>query len=75
MRRIDKIVDQMDENKVETMAFGIVMKMARFLRLQTVQLLYDNGDLTLEEAQDVLRGKLSPNDEDSKYDDSALLKA
>jgi len=48
-------------------------KMARALRLAVTRNVWMQGILTDEQAKDVLRGRLSPDDPSSEYDDSDLL--
>lgn len=50
-----------------------VVVLARRTRLIMVQLLYDKGHLTLEEARIQLDSRLSPDSPDTYYDDSKLL--
>ena len=50
-------------------------RVARLIRLLTVRGFYSTGHLTLEQAQDVLSGRLSPDDPGSVVDDSGLLMA
>lgn len=74
MRTIDKIVDKMDSDMVDKTVLATIIKIARSRRLVAVQALYDNGDITLDEALEILRGRLNPNDDSTTYDDSALLR-
>lgn len=50
-----------------------VIVLARRTRLLMVQLFYDKGKLTLEEAYAQLDGNLSPDKPETYYDDSGLL--
>lgn len=74
MRTIDKIVDKMDSDMVDKTVLATIIKIARSRRLVAVQTLYDNGDITLDEALEILGGRLNPNDDSTTYDDSALLR-
>lgn len=47
---------------------------ARALRLAVVQQQYNAGNLTLDEAKEILSGPLTPDDESTIYDDSDQLK-
>ncbi len=47
--------------------------MARFLRLAVVQQQYKAGNLTEQEAKDLLKGRLNPDVEESAVDDSRWL--
>jgi hypothetical protein len=47
---------------------------ARALRLAVVQQQYNVGNLTLDEAREILSGPLTPGDESTIYDDSDQLK-
>jgi len=49
------------------------MIQARKLRLAVVTNVWRQGFLTAEDALDILRGRLVPNDPLTEYDDSALL--
>lgn len=51
-----------------------VTSVARAFRLATIQNLYDNRLVTKEEAEDLLRGPLVPDDETTFFDDSHQLK-
>lgn len=46
---------------------------ARILRLGVVSQMYRGGELTVEEAVEILQGCLRPGDESTRIDDSALL--
>ena len=48
-------------------------KMARALRLAVTRNVWMQGILTDEQAKDILRGRLSPDDPSSECDDSDLL--
>lgn len=50
------------------------VSVARSLRLAMVQNQLDQGNLTEEDALELLRGCLTPNDESTRYDDSKELK-
>lgn len=49
-------------------------QLARDLRLAVIQGQYDQGNLTKEEAWELLSGPLTPGDDTTVYDDSVLLK-
>lgn len=50
-----------------------ITKLARALRLGVTHTLWCQGALSEEDAREVLAGRLSPEDPNSVYDDSALL--
>lgn len=47
---------------------------ARALRLAVVQQQYNAGNLSLDEAKEILSGPLTPGDESTTYDDSGQLR-
>jgi len=49
-------------------------QLARDLRLSVVQNQFDVGNLTEDEALELLRGELTPGDPATKFDDSDKLK-
>lgn len=51
-----------------------MVQLARDLRLAVVQNVFDQGLITAEEAREILSGPLTPGDETTVYDDSALLR-
>lgn len=51
-----------------------IILIARALRVATVQNFYNAGELTEEEAREILSGRLCPDDPDSVVDDSDQLK-
>lgn len=51
-----------------------IISIARALRLATVQNFYNAGELTEDEAREILSGRLCPDDPDSVVDDSDQLK-
>lgn len=48
-------------------------KMARMIRFITVRGYLKNGDITEEDAKEILSGCLSPDDESTRIDDSSWL--
>lgn len=48
--------------------------LSRSLRLAVVQNQYDCGNLTLDEATELLKANLTPNDDSTFFDDSQWLK-
>lgn len=47
--------------------------MARAARLATIQSLYNDEELALEDALEILNGNLSPDDDSTKCDDREYL--
>ena len=52
----------------------VMVKRARDLRLAVTQNVFDQGFITEDEAREILSGPLTPGDETTVYDDSALLR-
>jgi hypothetical protein len=71
---IDSVVDfWYNEGMGNLLSDAEQVILARQLRLAVVTNLFDQGGLSREDAEEALRGPLTPGDESTIHDDSALL--
>ena len=52
---------------------SVERSVARMLRLGVTSQIYNAGEITMEDAEEILCGCLTPGDESTRIDDSALL--
>lgn len=67
-------IEQMANSEDDEAQCNELISVARSLRLAVIQGQYDVGNLSKEQAQELLSGPLTPGNESARFDDSGELR-